>query len=208
MTGDRVPPRKLLAIFAHPDDETFLAGPILAKYAHEGVHVELVVAAPGERRLALECAAKILGIARVHVLNFSGSSMRQSDDDRRTGRNHLVLDDLLLATANLQRIASEIARVIEASRPDVVLVDSPYGAYGHPDHIVIHRAAAAAFRQAAAPTARLYALAFPMWLVRLNLGLLGLSGIPVSRLGPDRAIDLRQVVVESRARTGLVNVAR
>ena len=35
--------KSLLGVFAHPDDETFLAGPILAKYAAENVHVELTV---------------------------------------------------------------------------------------------------------------------------------------------------------------------
>lgn len=37
-----MPNRRLLAIFAHPDDETFLARPLLARYAAAGVHVGLV----------------------------------------------------------------------------------------------------------------------------------------------------------------------
>ena len=37
-----MPNRRLLAIFAYPDDETFLAGPLLARCAAAGVHVGLV----------------------------------------------------------------------------------------------------------------------------------------------------------------------
>jgi LmbE family N-acetylglucosaminyl deacetylase len=212
MTGTRRPSGRLLAVFAHPDDETFLAGPILAKYAQRGVQVELLIAAPGDRLPYLECASRTLGIARVHALGFVGSPMRPAPDRNRAGPDiHLVdgapRDAVGLAMASLPRLTDEVARVMAACRSDVVLVDSPYGAYGHPDHIVVHRAAVAAFRQAAASDARLYALAFPMWLVRLNLRLLALSGIPVSRLGPDGAIDLRQIVAESSGRTGLVDVA-
>lgn len=36
--------RKLLAVFAHPDDESFICGATLAKYAHEGVEITLVSA--------------------------------------------------------------------------------------------------------------------------------------------------------------------
>jgi LmbE family N-acetylglucosaminyl deacetylase len=202
----------LLGVFAHPDDETFLAGPVLAKYAHEDVRVELVIAAPGERRSALECAARVLGIGKVHVLDYVGSSMsqprRSAADDSHSPHPADDSHSRHLAARSLPRLIDDIARVIAGSRPDVVLVDSPYGAYGHPDHILVHRAAIAALGRAAPPTTRLYALAFPMPLVRLNLHLLSLSGVPVSRLGPDGAIDLRRIVAESHDRTGLVDVTR
>jgi LmbE family N-acetylglucosaminyl deacetylase len=41
-------PRVILAVFAHPDDETFV-GPVLARYAREGVKVYLAIATKGEK---------------------------------------------------------------------------------------------------------------------------------------------------------------
>lgn len=47
--------KKLLAVFAHPDDESFICGGTLAKYASEGVDITLVSATRGEmgRRMAI-----------------------------------------------------------------------------------------------------------------------------------------------------------
>lgn len=42
-------PLKLLAVFAHPDDESMGMGATLAKYAAEGVETHLVCASRGER---------------------------------------------------------------------------------------------------------------------------------------------------------------
>src|SRR5215831_3392562 len=71
--------RVLLAVFAHPDDETF-AGPVLARYAREGAKVYLAIATKGEkgadehapippgealakaRRAEAECACEKLGV--------------------------------------------------------------------------------------------------------------------------------------------------
>lgn len=48
MAGAQQRPRVLLAVFAHPDDETFV-GPVLARYAREGVKVYLAIATKGEK---------------------------------------------------------------------------------------------------------------------------------------------------------------
>jgi hypothetical protein len=206
--------RTLLAVFAHPDDETFLAGPIIAKYAHEGARVELVVATPNVSPVpALECAAKQLGISRVHYLGYAHSGMpggKASPDEH--GR--LVSDERgLLVAAPLDAIAGQIQQILADVKPQVVLTDSPYGAYGHPDHVVVHRAAVRAFRDAFGAVdrtsqPRLYALAFPMPLVRLNLRLLKMRGVPVAGLGPRGDIDLQGAVRSAIGKTGLVAVAR
>lgn len=60
-----MPNRRLLAIFAHPDDETFLAGPLLARYAAAGVHMGLVC---GGRRLEHDVVVGWVGLpARPHM---------------------------------------------------------------------------------------------------------------------------------------------
>ena len=43
-----IPPKRMLAIFAHPDDESFSAGGMLAKYAHQGVQVVVLSVTRGE----------------------------------------------------------------------------------------------------------------------------------------------------------------
>ena len=79
--------KRLLAIFAHPDDEGAVAG-TLAYYARQGVHVALICATKGEageisdpslatpenlgevREAELRCACKVIGIAELHLLNY------------------------------------------------------------------------------------------------------------------------------------------
>lgn len=222
------PGRTLLAVFAHPDDETFLAGSIIAKYAHEGVRVELIVATPPlGPEPTLECAAKRLGISRVHYLGYAHSGMprrRSSRDDHQA-----PLLDRVLTRAPLEAIAGQIRQIMAEVRPQAVLIDSPYGAYGHPDHIVVHRAAVLAFNGAliapssqgishpadaadlsgdAASQIRLYALAFPLPLVRMNLRLLRFRGVPVAHMGPNEDIDLYAAVRSAVGKTGLVSTAR
>lgn len=199
--------RTLLGVFAHPDDETFLAGPILARYAAEGVHVEVACATPpgaedrdhyfNIRRRALHCAAQALGVQRIHFLNYYPSPMRPVH-----GPHHGML-----AATPVARVAENLAPVFEGLQPDVVLVDSPYGAYGHPDHITAHRAAVAAFNTTAKREARLYSLAFPLPLVRLNVWLMDVLGYKPRALGPLGDIDLLAAVREAPKRTALINVS-
>lgn len=231
-------PRILLAVFAHPDDETFLAGPLLAKCAAEGAHVELVTATPAmppasyeigsdrtaslaPRLASLLCAAAALGIARVHSLGYAESPMFRGGRRgvSQYARHMNRPTDRLLTSSNLPGITSDILRIIEDLRPDVVLADSPYGAYGHPDHIMVHQATVTAFERWSAVVGvasasgagnrpRLYALAYPMLLVRLTLLLMKLRGIPITRLGPEGDINLTDAVRAARAPALSIPVAR
>ena len=92
-------------------------------------------------------------------------------------------------------------------QPDVVVTDSAYGAYGHPDHIVMHRACVEAFQRYKKEGARLYCLAYPLPLVRLNLRLMGMR-LPVHALGPRGDIDLAAIVKSAPRKTALVNTSR
>lgn len=189
--------RSLLAVFAHPDDETFLAGPVLARYAAEGVDVQLVCATPEEpvgeggiaavRRAELRCAAEALGIRRVHHLGYGDSPMSPGFGAASGA----------LVAASQQEVIERVLKVMEEVRPQVVITDSAYGAYGHPDHILMHQVTVAAFRRYVASSGgalKLYALAYPMPLVRLNVWALRLWGVPVSHLGLRGEIDLPQIV--------------
>ena len=140
----RTEPLRLLAVFAHPDDETLGLGGVLARYAAEGVETHLVTATrgeggrfrglkegpghPGREKLAaireaeLNAAASVLGIRSVTMLGYPDGRLDQADPREATSR---------------------IADVIRRLRPQVVVTFSPDGGYGHPDHIAICQLATA-----------------------------------------------------------------
>ena len=151
-----MPRPRLMAILAHPDDESLGVGGTLAKYAAEGAEVFLLTATRGEsgryrglppghkqhpgptelgtiREAELRAAASVLGVREVSLLDY-----RDQQLDRAT------------ATEAIARIVAELRRV----RPDVVLTFGPDGAYGHPDHIDISQVPAAALVAAATPAQR------------------------------------------------------
>ena len=140
---------KLLAVLAHPDDETLGLGGTLAKYAAEGVETYLLTATRGERgrfgalgkcgdpsevgrvrELELRAAAAVLGIREVCVLNYPDGAVDQVE-----------------AGVAIRAIVTHIRRV----RPHVVLTFGPEGAYGHPDHIAVSQFTTAAVVCAADP---------------------------------------------------------
>jgi len=127
--------RKLLAIFAHPDDET-MAGPLLARYARQpGVSVSLVIATNGENGMMpfskiaagaelaavrikeAACAAKALGTGAPILLGFPDGGFSQSR----------VLAD----------VAARLEQTIKDIGPDAIVTWGPEGGYGHPDHRLI-----------------------------------------------------------------------
>jgi len=126
--------RSLLAIFAHPDDESIACGGLLALCADRGVRVTLLCATHGENRggvrdegwyeeraRELEEAARILGIGEVVLLDYRDGFLPWAES----------LSD---------RIEEEIRRL----RPDAVVTFGKDGLYWHPDHIAICEATTSA----------------------------------------------------------------
>jgi LmbE family N-acetylglucosaminyl deacetylase len=122
-------------------------GGILAKYAAEGIETHLITATRGERGWKgkkedypgpealgahrteeLKAAAEVLGIRRVHFLDYMDGELDQVDPSEAVGK---------------------IVEHLEAVRPQVVVTFGPEGAYGHPDHIAISQFTAAAIVEAA-----------------------------------------------------------
>jgi LmbE family N-acetylglucosaminyl deacetylase len=155
--------RRLLLVFAHPDDESVFAAGVACQTVAEGGRVALCTATPGEHgrlgdppicprerlgavRLAeLMAACTELGIATVRVLGYP---------------------DRGLASAPADTIRRQLVEVIRSVRPQVIVTFDPNGSNLHPDHVAISRftsdAAAAAGDArwfpdlgAAHPTARL-----------------------------------------------------
>ena len=150
--------KTLLAVLAHPDDETFGMGGTLALYARRGVKVHLICATRGEvgevspeyketiksaaclRTQELRCAADTLGIDQLHFLNYRDSGMPGSE-----AQDH----PKALTAQPVEKVAEEVAHLIRQIKPDVVLTFDPIGGYRHPDHIAIHQATVEAFDLAA-----------------------------------------------------------
>ncbi len=150
----------LLAVLAHPDDESFGMGGTLALYASRGADVYLVCATRGEageadaehlrgfasagemREAELRCAAGILGLKGVFFLGYRDSGMPGSEANRHPQAqiNHPV-----------EEVAGRVVKYIRELKPDVVLTFDPIGGYRHPDHIHIHRATVLAFEKADDP---------------------------------------------------------
>jgi LmbE family N-acetylglucosaminyl deacetylase len=133
---------RLLAVLAHPDDESLGFGGTLARYTDEGIETYLVTATRGEagrfgalgksgdpaevarvRESELRSASAVLGIREVSILGY------------RDGGVDGVPSGIAIR---------DIVALIRRIQPDVVVTFGPDGAYGHPDHIAISQFTAAA----------------------------------------------------------------
>ena len=148
--------QKIMAVFAHPDDEGVVAG-TLARFAAQGSEVMLVCATKGEageisdpalataenlgevRQGELEEACRILGIQHLEFLNYCDSGMDGTPQNE---------DSRALLQADAQEVVGKIVDLIRGFRPDIVITFEPFGWYGHPDHIAVSRWTTEAVNQA------------------------------------------------------------
>lgn len=124
--------KKLLAVFAHPDDEAFGPGGTLARYGAEGVEIHLLCATRGEvgkdsrvskvislggvREKELLKSASILGTKKVEFLDFV---------------------DGTLSNSVYHKLAEKIIKKIDDFKPQVLLTTERLGISGHLDHIAV-----------------------------------------------------------------------
>ena len=223
--------RTLLAVLAHPDDETFGTGGTLALYARRGVAVHLVCATRGEvgdvdaehmkgyatiaelREHELRCAAGILGLAGVHFLDYRDSGMPGSIDNS---------NPQALAFQPVDKVAGEVAHYIRLLRPQVLITFDPIGGYRHPDHIAIQRATVRAFEMlhdGEAPAddlplfvpQKMYFNTIPRGFLRFVVRLMRLVGRDPSHFGKNKDIDiasLAEVDFPINARINFKSVSR
>jgi LmbE family N-acetylglucosaminyl deacetylase len=142
-------PLRLMAILAHPDDESLGNGGTLARYAAEGVEVTLVTATRGQRGWFGEPSAnpglQALGQLREAELRDAAAEL---------GLREVVLLDYVdgeLAHADTDQVICELVAHIRRVRPHVVLTFGLDGAYGHPDHMAISQWTTAAIVRSADP---------------------------------------------------------
>ncbi len=168
----------LLAVFAHPDDETFRCGGTLALLARRGVRVHVLTATRGEagscgdpplcrpeelplvRERELCCACAALGIEPPILLDHRDGTLAHVEEEEGVAR---------------------VLAAVRALRPQVLLTWPPHGLSGHPDHMAVSRWAGLAFERGAAlgdgAPAVLYHLALPRSLAAA-MALPGLHAVP------------------------------
>jgi len=146
--------RRLMAVLAHPDDESLGVGGTLAKYAAEGVDVFLLTATRGDggryrghrQGDAGHPGPEALGIIREAELRAAGDALGLRDVSL------LDYHDQRLDGADPRQAARLIAMEIRRVRPDVIVTFGPDGLYGHPDHIAISQFTTAAVVVAGDPS--------------------------------------------------------
>lgn len=154
-------PLTLMAVHAHPDDESITTGGILAKYSAEGVHTIVVTCTGGEvgeisdpalatpedlaevRARELEEACRILGVRHRESLGYRDSGMMGTADNEHPDS---------FWQADFDTAAGKVVALVRRFKPDVIMAYNENGDYGHPDHINAHRVAVAAFNRAGDPT--------------------------------------------------------
>ena len=154
----------LLALHAHPDDESISTGGVLAAAVDAGNAVTVVTATGGEageihnredsaavrdrlgeiRAAELAAALEVLGVADHEFLGYRDSGMMGTVDNDHPDS---------LWQADFDEAVGRLVRILRLRRPDVLVAYDPFGGYGHPDHIQVHRIGTAAY-WAAADTGR------------------------------------------------------
>ncbi len=205
----------LVAVLAHPDDESFGMGGTLALYAQKGVAIHLICATRGEagemeadclegydsiaqrRESELRCAAELLGITSVQFLDYRDSGMSGSPDSQHPQA---------LVNAPVANVAQQIANHIRRLRPQVIITFDPIGGYKHPDHIAIHKATVEAFKLASDVnynseypphrSDKLYFHLIPKGFLRWGVRFLRIFGKDPTRFGRNQDIDLVDLVKE------------
>jgi mycothiol S-conjugate amidase len=155
---------RLMAVHAHPDDESSKGAATMAKYVAEGVEVLVVTCTGGERgsvlnpkldrpdvwanigeirRAEMDAARAILGVEQAW-LGFVDSGLPEGDPPPPLPEGCFAREDVAVAAGPLVRLMREF-------RPHVVTTYDEDGGYPHPDHVMCHKVSVAAFDAAGDP---------------------------------------------------------
>jgi mycothiol S-conjugate amidase len=153
---------RLMAVHAHPDDESSKGAATMARYVAQGVDVLVVTCTGGERgsvlnpkldrpevwaqiselrRQEMDRAREILGV-RQEWLGFVDSGLPEGDPLPPLPEGCFALEDV-------DKAAGELVKQIRAFRPQVITTYDENGGYPHPDHIMTHKISMVAFEGAA-----------------------------------------------------------
>lgn len=149
--------KRLLGVFAHPDDEGMIGGALL-QYNTLGVETGLVYATRGEvgeisdsalatpetlgrvREQEMRAAAQALNVSNLWFLDYRDSGMDGTPENQ---------DTRAFVQANPAEVVGKLVAIIREFRPQVMVTFDETGGYGHPDHIAIYRYTTVAYHAAA-----------------------------------------------------------
>jgi len=205
--------KTILAVLAHPDDESFGLGGTLALYTRQGHNTYLICATGGEagtvdaehlngfkdtaalRSDELKRAARILGLKEVFLLGYRDSGMPGTEDNKHPNAQ---------ITHSVDEVAGKVVRYIREFKPDIVLTFDPIGGYKHPDHIHIHKATLLAFEKADDASFHpeaglpfkprtLYYQVFSRRLLKLAVRLMPLFGKDPTKFGRNEDVNIKEL---------------
>jgi mycothiol S-conjugate amidase len=181
--------RTIVALHAHPDDESSKGAGTIARYSDMGIRCVLVTATGGEagdilnaaadtpevrfalaavRRAELLAAAAIIGYDDVIMLGYRDSGMPGSEENSHVDA---------FVNAPFDEILGRLVAIVRSERPEVIIGYDDHEWYPHPDHLRVHDLSEAVFVAAADPARfpdagepwaaqRLYAPAFSLLRIR------------------------------------------
>jgi LmbE family N-acetylglucosaminyl deacetylase len=220
--------RTLLAVLAHPDDESYGIGGTLARYVAEGVDVHVAIATDGAagsidenwqgdrsklveaRDAELNAAAEVLGVT-LHRFGYRDSGYVGDQANQNPAS---------FINANKNEAINRVIDLFREIRPDVVITHDETGGYFHPDHIQCYEITTSAFEATRQSTknggstpdlyqpGRLYYAAFPNSWVRVVIFLMRLRGVDPTRAGRNQDIDFTRVGVPPEAITTSINYTK
>ncbi|WP_276909458.1 mycothiol conjugate amidase Mca [Corynebacterium riegelii] len=160
MTGLR-----LMAIHAHPDDESSKGAATMAKYAAEGHRVKVVTCTDGRRGDILNPAMDRPGVLEnivavreqemaraVAALGVEHEWMGYEDSGLPQGDPLPPLPEGCFAVQPVDKVAGKLVASIRSFKPHVLITYDENGGYPHPDHLMVHAISMVAWERAGDPT--------------------------------------------------------
>ncbi|MGW4791911.1 mycothiol conjugate amidase Mca [Nonomuraea sp. NPDC004297] len=156
-------PLRLMAVHAHPDDESSKGAATMARYVREGVEVLVCTLTGGERgsvlnpkmdrpeivanigevrRAEMARAREILGVEQ-RFMGFVDSGLPENEDE--------ALPEGCFGLQKLEDAAAPLVAAVREFRPHVIITYDDDGGYPHPDHIMTNKVSVEAFEAAGDP---------------------------------------------------------
>ena len=158
---------RLMAVHAHPDDESSKGAATMARYVDEGAEVLVVTCTGGERGSILNPALQGRPDIEANMANIRKAEMDRArailgvkqawlgyvDSGLPEGDPPSPLPDGCFGLVPVEEGAERLVKVMRAFRPHVVTTYDENGGYPHPDHVMCHKVSVAAFAAAPDPEA-------------------------------------------------------
>ncbi|MGJ9425554.1 mycothiol conjugate amidase Mca [Nesterenkonia halotolerans] len=157
---------RMLAVHAHPDDESSKGAAMMAAYVAAGAEVMVVTATGGEQGSLLNpaageiyaCHRDLPGVRRMEMaeaaeaLDIEHTWLGFADSGLPEGDPTPPLPFGSFATLPLEQASAPLVRLVRKFRPHVILSYDEVGGYPHPDHIMSHKITVEAYHAAGDPT--------------------------------------------------------